>query len=79
MRSIGAGKIIAMLFAVFISTILISGCAESKETQKPPGAGKVLTEKDSNGFMNPLMKKRRLHMTPSGSAPKDLLTVSRFQ
>ena len=40
MRSIGAGKIIAMLFAVFISTILISGCAESKETQKPPGAGK---------------------------------------
>ena len=40
MRSIGAGKIIAMLFAVFISTILISGCAASKETQKPPGAGK---------------------------------------
>lgn len=40
MRSIGAGQIIAMLFAVFISTILISGCAESKETQKPPGAGK---------------------------------------
>ena len=40
MRSIGAGKIIAMLFAVFISMILISGCAESKETQKPPGAGK---------------------------------------
>ena len=40
MRSIGAGKIIAMLFAVFISMILISGCAASKETQKPPGAGK---------------------------------------
>lgn len=40
MRSIGAGQIIAMLFAVFISTILISGCAASKETQKPPGAGK---------------------------------------
>ena len=40
MRSIGAGQIIAMLFAVFISMILISGCAESKETQKPPGAGK---------------------------------------
>ena len=40
MRSIGAGQIIAMLFVVFISTILISGCAASKETQKPPGAGK---------------------------------------
>ena len=40
MRSIGAGQIIAMLFAVFISMILISGCAASKETQKPPGAGK---------------------------------------